>query len=381
MLWKILLAIGLFIVAIIGVGFYYVHRIEERFERDNAAQLKLLDPKIVINDAKFTKRVFSKSPSIGRVTQIIGGGLENESQGGLTVISNFGIHYLSADGELKRTTSFSNPARSYVELISLDHAGDYGFLTRDQSWAEDVVLFDRSGRQMWSYSNRPPGIDDASPAEAGENGKSTFVVGLNGRGGIVLLDSQGKQIWRKPEGNVWHVESLDVDGDGRREILQSNAQGQLLVRNMNGDVTNRYAAGYYVAHFSLTRWGNEASARHILIPTTGFNADCGKKLLLVLDAQGKTVATLDAIAGEWAAKSAGVPMRTTTDRLFAVIQSGVLPRSVLSIYNAENRIVYREVLGETCPALNAVTVDSQDRLFVGCNSSVLEYTPTARQQD
>jgi hypothetical protein len=67
--------------------------------------------------------------------------------------------------------------------------------------------------------------------------------------------------------------------------------------------------------------------------------------------------------------------------LFAVIQSGVLPRSVLSIYNAENRIVYREVLGETCPALNAVTVDSQDRLFVGCNSSVLEYTPTARQQD
>src|ERR1700722_2436253 len=105
---KVLLGIAVLIVAIIGIGFYYVHRVEERFQRDNAAQLKLLDPKIVINDAKFTKRVFCKSPSIGRVTQIIGGGLENESQGGLTVISNFGIHYLSADGELKRTTSFSN---------------------------------------------------------------------------------------------------------------------------------------------------------------------------------------------------------------------------------------------------------------------------------
>ena len=375
---KVLLGIGLFIVAIVGVGFYYIHRFEERFQRDNEAQLKLLDPRVVIDDAKFTKRVFSKSPSIGRVTQIVGGGLENEGQEELTVISNFGIHYLGADGELKRTVSFSNPARSYVELISLDHAGDYGFLTRDQSWAEDVVLFDRSGRQMWSYSNRPPGIDDASVAEAGENGKSTFVVGLNGRGGIVLLDSQGKEIWRKSEANVWHVESLDVDGDGRREILHSNARGELLVRNMNGDVENRYLTCYYVSHFSLTRWGDESTATHILVPTANASANSGKKVLIVLDAKGKTVATLEATPGEWAMKAAGAPIRTNDDHLFAVIQTGVLPRSVLSVYSAEKKIVYREVLGESCSALNTTHIESKDKFYVGCDSAVWEYTLTAQ---
>ncbi len=371
---KILLGIGLLTVALVVAGFVYLFRFDARLQRGYQAQLKLLEPKVLIGSTEFTKRVFCKNPSIGRVTQIFGGGLDNEGQAALTLVSNYGVHYVDANGEVKRTTSFTNPTRSSVELVQLDRAGNYGFLTRDQSWAENVILLDKSGNQLWSYS-RATGIDDSSVAEAGANGKFTFVVGSNGVGGIALLDSQGKEIWRKAESNVWHVESLDVDGDGRREILNSNARGELLVRNMGGDVENRYLAGYYVTYFSLTRWGNESTPRHILVPTTGFNADCGKKILIVLDAAGKTVATLEATPGDWSHKAAAAPFRSKNHTLFAVVQTGVLPRSVLSVYDAENRIVYREVLGQLCSSLNTTSVNSEEKLLVGCDSLVLEYTP------
>lgn len=372
---KVLLAIGVLIVTIVGLGLFLLNRLETRLERSRAAQLKTLEPKVLVGKTKFTERIFCKSPSIGRVTQIVVGGLENQDQAALTLISNFGVHYVNDGGEVVRTTRFANPTRAFVELVPLDRVGNYGFLTRDQSWAENAILLDKSGSLLWSYSNRV-GMDDSSPAEAGENGKTTFVVGLNGGGGIVLLDSQGKEIWRKSEMNAWHVESLDVDGDGRREILNSNARGELLVRNMNGDIENRYLAGYYVADFSLTRWGNESTRTHILVPATGFNADCGKKVLIVLDATGKIVATLDATPGDWARRAAAVPMRTKNGLFFAVTETGNLPRSVLSIYSAENRIVYREILGEFCSSLNTMHSGSEDKLFLGCDSSVWEYTPT-----
>jgi hypothetical protein len=375
---KILLGTGLLIVAAIAACVIFAYRFETRVRREWDAQLKSLAPKVLVGDAMFTKKVFCKSPSIGRVTQIVSGGLEVEGRDGLTIISNFGVHYVGPDGQVKRTTRFPTPVRSRVELVPLDRAGNYGFLTRDQSWKEDVLLCDKSGSQIWLYPKGVVGINDSSAAEAGENGKSTFVVGFNGGGGIVLLDSQGKAIWRKSESNVWHVESLDVDGDGHREILNSNARGELLVRNMNGDIENRYLTCYYVTYFSLTRWGDESTATHILVPTTGCVTDSGKSLLIVLDAKGKTIVTLDATPGDWATKATAVPMRTKSDRLFAVIQTGVLPRSVLSVYNADNKIVYREVLGEFCSALNAASTEPQEKLFVGCDSSVWEYTLIAQ---
>jgi hypothetical protein len=371
---KVLVGVGLFIAAILGLGFFLLNRIETKFQDRQDAQLKTLEPKVLVDDTKFIKRNFCKSSSIGRVTQIIAGGLGNDDQTAFTLVSNYGVHYVAANGEVKRTTKFANAMRSFVERVQLDRAGSYGFLTRDQSWASDVILLNESGAPLWNYS-RGGGIDDSSVAEAGENGKSTFVVGFNGGGGIVLLDSQGKEIWKKPEANVWHVESLDVDGDGHREILNSNARGELLVRNMAGNIENRYLSGYYVAHFSLTRWGDEPTAKHILVPATGFNADRGKKVLVVLDAKGTTVATLSAIPGDWSTRAAAVPIRGTTEPLFAVVQTGNLPRSVLSVYNAKNSLVYREVLGEFCSSLNTRSVDSKDKLFLGCDSSVWEYDP------
>jgi len=36
--------------------------------------------------------------------------------------------------------------------------------------------------------------------------KPRVVVGLNGGGGITMLDENGKKVWHQSDRNVWHVE-------------------------------------------------------------------------------------------------------------------------------------------------------------------------------
>jgi hypothetical protein len=126
-------------------------------------------------------------------------------------------------------------------VVRIAPTGEYGYLTRNESWVVPVTLFDKEGRVAWSSNeSSAAGVDDSVAGDIYGDGKSSVVIGFNGGGGVALLDGRGKTLWKREESNVWHVETLDTNGDGRGEILPSNAKGQLLVRNGNGDVIARY---------------------------------------------------------------------------------------------------------------------------------------------
>jgi hypothetical protein len=87
-------------------------------------------------------------------------------------------------------------------------------------------------------------------------------------------------------------------------------------------------------------------ASHILVPTSVKSEGCCKPVFLVLDARGNTVATLNAPHGDWIHRTKGTPVRYGKNaELYAVLQTGTLPRSMLSLYNYEGQITYQEVLG------------------------------------
>src|SRR6202040_322533 len=154
----------------------------------------------------------------------------------------------------------------------------------------------KDGRVRWTYGGGAQSfhllsaVDDSVAGDIYGDGTLSVVIGLNGGGGLAALNGEGKVIWKKNEHNVWHVETLDTNGDGREEILHSNAEGQLFVRNANGDVIAQYLSGFYVAEFALTRWEGEDRPTHILVPTTKRQDGCCKPVFVVLDASGKTVA-------------------------------------------------------------------------------------------
>lgn len=376
MIRKILPGIGLFIIVIVGAAAYLMYRYESKLNREAAQQLKKLQPRVTTGDGEFTKRAFYTSSDLGEITQILVGWPAGREGAALTLVGKNGVHFLDAKAALKKKITFSQPLAAPLEVVRLDTSGDYGFLTRDQSWAVDAILFDKSGKEVWKYPGGVMnGVDDSTAGEVGEDRESTFVIGFNGRGGLVAVNSNGKKIWQKPEGNVWHIETLDIKGDGQREILHTNARGELLVRTETGEAIAHYLPGYYVSYFSLTRWANETQPTHVLVPTKESKQGCCKNVLLVLDSTGKTVADWDAPEGDWIHRTKGTSVHQgKTAALYAVLQTGLLPRSLLSVLNSDGKIIYQEVLGDRCLAMNTIPGAAADRLLIGCTNAVREYS-------
>ena len=99
----------------------------------------------------------------------------------------------------------------------------------------------------------------------------------------------------------------------------------------------------------------------------------------MLGAEGNSVASLDAPEGDWIHKTKGIPVQQKNNAaLYAVLQTGTLPRSLLSIYNSDGKIAYQEILGDRCLAINTMPGDLADRLLIGCGSSVWEYSLLTR---
>jgi hypothetical protein len=382
MLRKILIGVALLIIVLVGVGAYLIHRLNSEMAQNSYEALQKLQPRVITGAGRLDKNPFYAGSNLGEITQILVGWPADREGAALTVIGNKGADFLDARAGLKMQIQFSKYVPCSVEAVRLDASGDYGFLTRAQSWAVDVVLFDKTGQERWSYSGGLSGIDDSVMGDVGGDGKTKVVVGFNGGGGLVVLDGERKQVWKKSEGNVWHVEILDTRGDGRKEILHTNAQGQLLVRDASGEVIAHYLPNYYVSDFALTRWGIESQPSHILVPAKESADQCCKPVFLVLDAQGRIVAYLDAPLSDLMQEANGTRLRYPRNvEYYAVLQSKEsLKRSVLSLYNHEGQMAYQEVLGDYCLGITAFPGELGDRLLVGCSGEVWEYF-AARAED
>lgn len=182
------------------------------------------------------------------------------------------------------------------------------------------------------------------------------------------------------DANIWHVEALDANGDGHEEIVHSNAGGQLLVRDGNGEVIARYFTGSYVSHFVLTRWGSELQPTHILVPTSESRGSCCKDTFVILDALGKKVAELDSPLGHLFHRFSATPIRFEHGaENFAVLED--YPpghRSMLLLYGNDGQTVYQEILGESCLGMAAFPSKDGETLLVGCSAKIWEYASVPR---
>lgn len=377
MLLKILISVAVVIVLLICGGVAVVFFATHELARDRQVDEQKLRPGVIQGEGRFERHEFYSDAGVGNISQILAGWPADREGAALTVIGNEGAVFLDAKGRAVKRISFSRNFSCPVEISRINASGDYGYLTRDESWASAVMMFDKDGKESWSYSGGLlKGIDDSVSLDIRGTSAPDVVVGLNGSSGILLLDGQGRPIWQKPEGNVWHVEVLDTNGDGQKEILHSDAQGQLLIRNLKGDIIARYLQGKYVSVFSVTRWKGDSEPNHLLVPVEE-SREGGKSPLFVLDASGGTVAQFDAPLGELMHGAKGTAVRFGKDAEYyaALLNKGVSARSVLLLYDKDGRIAYEEILGESCRGIAAVPAGPAERLLVGCSDRVLEYAP------
>lgn len=336
----------------------------------------MLQPRQVMGEGNFDKRTFYTGEGLGTISQISMGWPADLEGAEIAVVGSHGADFVDSSGRRKKQVRFSIEQVCPVVLARTGPAGEYGYLTREQSWFAPATLFDKEGHVIWHSGGTWPGVDDSTSGDVFGDGRLSIAVGFNGAGGLALFDEQGKKLWDKLEANVWHVEILDTNGDGREEILHSNAKGQLLVRNGNGDIVAQYMPGEYVSHFSIARWGQETRPSHILVPITKTGEGCCNRVFVLLDAAGKKIAELDSPMGDLFHQMSATSIRFgngTQD--FAVLENdSASDRSMLILYAEDGQIVYQEILGESCLGMAMLPKPDGERLLVGCAAKIWEYS-------
>lgn len=384
MLRKILAGLGflvlLLVVAVLLLYLKFRPSIRAA-EARSAEQDKMLLPRVVIGEGEFKKHAFYIGNGLGNISQVRVGWPASREGADIAVVGSQGADFITVAGEFKKQVRFSIEQRAPIEVVRIDSTGDYGYLTRNESWAVPVTLFDKAGNVSWRSQKNWPGVNDSASGDINGDGKLSVVVGFNGAGGIILLNADGKESWKRDDGNVWQVETLDINGDGHDEIIHSNARGQLLVRDGNGNVVATYLPCVYVSHFSLIRWGKEVNPTHILVPISQSDAT-SKPALVILDAHGEKVKELDSPMGDLFDRFNAIPIQFRDGAEYSVVLDALFwkNRSMLLVYDEKGHIVYQEILADSCMGMAALRKKDVENLLLGCSAKVWEFSPVRRSE-
>jgi hypothetical protein len=297
----------------------------------------------------------------GLVSQIV----RREGSGELVIIGSDAAVFLPRDGGLPRVVGFV-PQAGHAEL--LEWPGELPrFVDSGGGGWQLGGLYGPEGRRLWQ-PDQDAGMDDLAAGDVDGDGIPEFVVGYNGGGGIRLLDAARKERWRQADANVWHVEVLDTDGDGKAEIVHSNAAGQLTVREASGEVRRRVHIEGYLADFSVVRWP----------PTQLGLLHAADSHTEIVDFDGKARARLNTPDTSRLGQARAVATRfADADHLALAVSQRHWDRSQLFVFDASGARVYHEVLPGQCVALAA---SDPNALLLGCGERVLRYEPRARPQ-
>ena len=324
-------------------------------------------PRVVAGEGFLTRRLLVESEHLGPVSDIRLGELDPSPGLELGIAGAEGALFLDPEnGRIVASTRL--PRRGgHVMLVDVDGDGESELLNRGGGW-QPVSLFDHSGNELWSFRSGP---NDLAAGDLDGDGALDFVIGT--ASSLRRLDRGGRQVWKRPDVNVWHVEILDTDGDGDHEIVHSNGRGMLLIRDAEGRVLESLPP-LGLETFSLCPWPRAADPAH-LIAWNRRHRD-----LRLIDLRGDVVKSLPApgsrrIGGIW-----GTPVRFSDGgpRYLAVLLRMLARwnRSILYLYDPGGTVVFHEVLdarGEAIAVLPAAREGDQ-RLLVGGDGKVWEYT-------
>lgn len=330
------------------------------------ATLKMPDelntPRVVKNLPGMTKKVFLEDKRLGVITDIVFQNNSFEKSKRTILAGSMGA--LFTDTERPARFVPFEKRQDHVNLIQLNSQGAYGFMNRG-AWCSDARIMDTAGKQIWKYGAGGNGIDDMVSGDIDGDSLPEYAVGFNGGGGIHLLNSQGKKLWDFPDGNVWHVEMADLNGDGHKYIVHSNAGGQITVRDKQGKIISKHKPAPYFSHFSLIRWPDANSPERLL--------QVGENAIWILDANAKVLAKLSAPnSGDLGEGKAVLIEDGNNHKLATIVDYENWHRSILYLHDLSGDLLYQEILPESCPAI-AKSPGPDSKLLIGCEEKVIEY--------
>jgi hypothetical protein len=321
-------------------------------------------PAVHTQKIQLEKKIFAESELFGDVTDLA---LVQKAANFVAAGTRCAAR-LTKSGQISSSVKYESPADKVI-LIPLDSGeGKFQYLNRG-GWGIESCLFDSNGKTLWTAKG-DNGIDDTAYGCLSDNARGKFVIGYNGGGGVSLLDQDGKELWVKPDANVWHVEITSPHKPNVARIVHSNAGGQITVRDGSGIVVHRAQAPFYFANFSLCRWPHRTDDQCLLSSEQGS--------IWLLDLDGKVVNSFAVPASGNFGESRGTLVRlypSKPDCLATVTSWQLWNRSMLCVHTRSGELMYEEVLPERCSSILAVSDgDSKPEvLLVGGAGRIWKY--------
>ncbi|MFC1754641.1 hypothetical protein ACFL96_14795 [Thermoproteota archaeon] len=320
------------------------------------------------NTLSLSKTLFLKDERLGSVTDIVG--IESVAGFKIGIAGRKGALFVDRSAKVKSSVIFDQEV-TFVEIIDVEGDRMYEYLDRGGHGWQDPSLIDHKGKTIWAYKGKGCGINDMSSGDLDGDGTLDFVVGFNGGVGVHLLDRNGTKQWSQSDTNVNHVDLVDIDVDGGLEIVHSNVDGNMIVRNKKGEIISKNKLSFYFSNFSVCNWPTKEDQQYVLA--------AGEGKIWVLDFEGKAVMELEASGCDSVGDIKAVPIKFKEEEheYFAVINevSHQQGRSILYIYDSKGELVYKEVFRGGFTTVAAISLDNLEveTLFVGGEGEIWQY--------
>jgi hypothetical protein len=148
MLRKILIGFAAFLLLLVATGVFLYYKIQpsvREAEAQAAEQEKILEPRLLKGEHEFERSVFYASDGLSNISQIHMAWPADREGADIAVVGSQGADFIDLGGRLKKKVRFSIEQHSPVVVARISASGEYGYLTRDESWAIPATLFDKEG--------------------------------------------------------------------------------------------------------------------------------------------------------------------------------------------------------------------------------------------
>lgn len=306
-----------------------------------------------------------------------------DGQGGLDVglAGRYGLTMLDLQGNVithinfrfemgKSRSPFATEQEkdSFHNMRLLDVEGDGVCEVLGSGGLDGIALFDHQGNVVFSrgeYEEGKSSIQEVAAGDIDGDGVKEFIAswGYEPWTGLELLDRYGNSRWRhQDESTTGAIEVVEVDG---KVELVEEAGRELKIRDTQGQIKEVVQMPVYLSHLSLCPQPNNKR------PPQNLAASDGDLWLIDLDGKNYTrySAPLSYIKLEkprvietpglgqmtfdteqvYRAKCVWAELEKDRPKYLAVVANfAAFDRSLFYLYDAQDKLVYQEVLPEEC---------------------------------